>query len=315
MRWLELCCAGTWQVWAGRCGPEYAGYQDGIRHAARFRQPGSICISAAGYLIVADAGNFCLRAITPEGQVTTYAGVCNTAGYVDGLADEAMFSTISDVQCLANCSVLVAEPSSGRIRLVVDSSSKCPAVPGKTGAWLAHHKVWAAVIPVFVIASLIAAATAAVWAQEHVAQLWARMLDRTEQSSELVQDNPHRSRPVGLRDTGNTGTAHQGMPEQQSFGARLGAMCARWWPAARLAHGAIAAGDVDFERGHQPQDLAETTRLAGQDTAEILRAKQVSRRQQSTSGEERFQQSASPSDDVFNLFDGPDASNQTANAE
>ena len=62
--------------------------------------------------------------------MTTYAGVCNTAGYVDGLADEAMFSTISDVQCLANCSVLVAEPSSGRIRLVVDSSSKCPAVPG-----------------------------------------------------------------------------------------------------------------------------------------------------------------------------------------
>ena len=28
-----------------------------------------MCISAAGYLIVADAGNFCLRAITPEGRL------------------------------------------------------------------------------------------------------------------------------------------------------------------------------------------------------------------------------------------------------
>ena len=130
-----------------------------------------------------------------------------------------------------------------------------------------------------------------------------------------MQDNPHRSRPVASRDTSNNETADQGMPEQQRFGARLGTMCAQWWPAARPAHGANAADDVDFERGHQPQDLAETTRLAGHDAAEILRAKQVSRRQQSTSGEERFQQSASPSGDVFNLFDGPDASNQTANPE
>ena len=58
---------------------------------------------------------------------------------------------------------------------------------GKTGDWLGHHKVWAALIPVLVIAAFVAAATAAVWVQERVAQNWARLLDRVEQPSELVQ--------------------------------------------------------------------------------------------------------------------------------
>ena len=119
-----------------------------------------------------------------------------------------------------------------------------------------------------------------------------------------MQNDAQSSRPVALRDTGNTETVHQGMPEQRSFGASLGAVCTRLWPARHAAHEATAAGAVDNECGRRPQDIAEITDLAGQDAAEILRAKQVSRRQQSTS----------VSGDVFNLFDDSlDASNQTAN--
>ena len=46
---------------------------------------------------------------------------------MDGDAEEALFSDVYDVQCLVNCSVLVAEPGSGRIRLILDSSTDCPA--------------------------------------------------------------------------------------------------------------------------------------------------------------------------------------------
>lgn len=45
---------------------------------------------------------------------------------MDGDAGEALFSDVFDVQCLANCSVLVAEPNTGRVRLILDSND-CPA--------------------------------------------------------------------------------------------------------------------------------------------------------------------------------------------
>ncbi len=61
------------------------------------------------------------------GVVSTYAGICGKAGDVDGNAAEALFSDVWDVQCLDNCSVLVAEPGSGRIRTIQDSSGTCPA--------------------------------------------------------------------------------------------------------------------------------------------------------------------------------------------
>ena len=60
------------------------------------------------------------------GYVSTYAGVCGQAGVLDGTAAEALFSDVGDVQCLSNCSVLVAEPGSGRIRIILDSSGTCP---------------------------------------------------------------------------------------------------------------------------------------------------------------------------------------------
>ena len=45
---------------------------------------------------------------------------------MDGNAAEALFSDVWDVQCLDDCSVLVAEPGSGRIRTIQDSSGTCP---------------------------------------------------------------------------------------------------------------------------------------------------------------------------------------------
>lgn len=61
-----------------------------------------------------------------SGFVSTYAGTCGEAGDIDGGAQEALFSDVFDIQCLANCSVLVAEPGTGRVRLILDSDH-CPA--------------------------------------------------------------------------------------------------------------------------------------------------------------------------------------------
>lgn len=69
--------------------------------------------------------------------MSTYAGTCGEAGDVDGAAQDALFSEVFDVQCLANCSVLVSEPGSGRVRLILDTADDCPAAtpapaPGRT---------------------------------------------------------------------------------------------------------------------------------------------------------------------------------------
>jgi len=73
------------------------------------------------------------------GVVSTYAGVCGKAGDVDGNAAEALFSDVWDVQCLDNCSVLVAEPGSGRIRTIQDSSGTCPDPAASTAGLVPQH--------------------------------------------------------------------------------------------------------------------------------------------------------------------------------
>lgn len=67
-----------------------------------------------------------------SGAVSTYAGTCGQSGDTDGGAQDALFSEVYDVQCLANCSVMVTEPGTGRVRLILDSQH-CPAPASPPG--------------------------------------------------------------------------------------------------------------------------------------------------------------------------------------
>lgn len=76
-----------------------------------------------------------------SGFVSTYAGTCGEAGDKDGDAREALFSDVFDIQCLANCSVLVAEPGTGRVRLILDSNQCPPTTPPGIALHLTGNKV------------------------------------------------------------------------------------------------------------------------------------------------------------------------------
>jgi DNA-binding beta-propeller fold protein YncE len=65
------------------------GFADGRGRSARFNWPANITIDATGNLYVVDKGNFRIRKITPEGDVSTLAG--SQRGLVDGQGSEAQF--------------------------------------------------------------------------------------------------------------------------------------------------------------------------------------------------------------------------------
>jgi ABC-type branched-subunit amino acid transport system substrate-binding protein/sugar lactone lactonase YvrE len=72
-------------------GTGEAGYRDGPAAQAQFNRPMDVILSASGVIYVADSGNNRVRAISPDGLVSTLAG-SGERGYQDGPPDQARFN-------------------------------------------------------------------------------------------------------------------------------------------------------------------------------------------------------------------------------
>lgn len=72
-------------------GDGNAGYRDGPAAQAQFDRPTDVALSPTGIIYVADPGNDRVRAISPDGIVTTLAG-SGERGFKDGPADQAQFN-------------------------------------------------------------------------------------------------------------------------------------------------------------------------------------------------------------------------------
>ena len=94
-----------------------SGYADGIGTSARFSSPHGMAVDAAGNIYVADAGNHCIRKISPNGVSTTFAGSTNS-GYADGIGANAQFNSPSGVAVDAWGNVYVADSDNHCIRKI-----------------------------------------------------------------------------------------------------------------------------------------------------------------------------------------------------
>ena len=93
------------------------GFADGPAGDARFSFPRGVAIDAEGNVIVADAGNHCIRKVAPDGTVSTLAGSREQEdGFADGPAGDARFSRPSGVAIDAEGNVIVADAGNHCIR-------------------------------------------------------------------------------------------------------------------------------------------------------------------------------------------------------
>jgi sugar lactone lactonase YvrE len=98
-----------------------SGTADGNGSAARFNFPGGLAVDSAGNVYVADEFNGAIRKITPNGDVTTFAGVAGQQGSADGNGSNARFQAPSDIAIDSAGNLYVTDAGGRTIRKVTPS--------------------------------------------------------------------------------------------------------------------------------------------------------------------------------------------------
>lgn len=119
-----VASTGNLSLLAGSLGG--AGNLNGQGAEARFNDPRSIAIDAAGTLYVADRLNNTIRTVKRDGTVQTLAG-SGTAGYADGPAARAEFCSPTGVAADSQGNVFVVDASTVR---KIDPSGNVATVAG-----------------------------------------------------------------------------------------------------------------------------------------------------------------------------------------
>ena len=92
------------------------GFGDGAGRSAQFNGPSGVEVDAEGNVYVADENNSLIRKITPEGEVSTFAG--STGGFGDGAGRSAQFNRPTDVAVDTEGNVYVADWQNHLIRKI-----------------------------------------------------------------------------------------------------------------------------------------------------------------------------------------------------
>jgi uncharacterized protein (TIGR03437 family) len=122
---------GIITAYAGNGRPAFSG-DGGPATAASLQFPLGISLDKAGNLYIADAGNNCIRRVSPGGVIVTVAGNGNRAGFAgDGAAGTgALLNIPSDVAVDGSGSLFIADAGNNRVRRVDGTSGIISTIAG-----------------------------------------------------------------------------------------------------------------------------------------------------------------------------------------
>ena len=93
------------------------GFVNGNSDSAKFNEPGDVVMDSNGNLYVVEIRNHAIRKITPDGNVSTFAGV-GTVGYVNGKGDQAKFNFPISIVIDSADNLYVGDRYNNRIRKI-----------------------------------------------------------------------------------------------------------------------------------------------------------------------------------------------------
>lgn len=112
----KITPSGVVTTLAGQAG--ISGSADGTGPAARFNYPFGIAVDASGTVYVSENSNNTIRKITPDGVVTTLAGLAGFSGSTDGRGTVARFYSPAGLAIGPDGKMYVADGSNDTIRKI-----------------------------------------------------------------------------------------------------------------------------------------------------------------------------------------------------
>ncbi len=126
-----VLASGTVTTLAGSAGSW--GSADGTGATARFNGPSDVAVDSNGSLYVADTDNSTIRAVTPNGTVTTLAGRAGSTGAADGSGLTARFSHPGAIGVDSSFNVYVLDTDNHTVRKLVSAAGIVTTLAGQAG--------------------------------------------------------------------------------------------------------------------------------------------------------------------------------------
>lgn len=120
---IRTISAGTVATLAGLPGTTFTGANDDVASAARFWSPFGIAAAASGNVYVADTSNNTIRKITPDGNVTTFAGTPGVQGAADSTNVPPLFRLPYGIAADSNENIYVADEGNSTIRKIASDGT------------------------------------------------------------------------------------------------------------------------------------------------------------------------------------------------